>query len=141
MTNMSQFDNVTSHVQQRRISHRQQFMTRCVLRRLWNTESGEADIMWSVPINSSVCGIICSVFVINCWRLDLYVRGDSVCCVCERWTTTIRLPLKSDMKKLAASRTLAARFHDIQPSLLLFLHRLRSITICNQVPSFVADTQ
>jgi len=56
-----------------------------------------------------------------------------VCCVRGRWTTKIRLPLKSDMKQLAATRMLAARFHDIQPSLLLFLHRLRSITIYNQV--------
>ena len=45
----------------------------------------------------------------------------------------IRLPLKSEMRQLSASRTLAARFRDIQPSLLLFLHRLRSITVCNQV--------
>ena len=57
------------------------------------------------------------------------VRRDCSC----RWTTTIRLPLKSEMKQLAASRMLTARFHDIQPSLLLFLHRLRSITIYNHV--------
>jgi len=65
-------------------------------------------------------------------------------CVCVRWTTTIRLPLKSEMKQLAASRTLAARFRDIQPSLLLFLHRLRSITVYNQVlvcDSFAVQSQ
>ena len=52
---------------------------------------------------------------------------------CWRWTTAIRLPLKPEMKQLAASRMLTARFHDIQPSLLLFLHRLRSIAIYNHV--------
>ncbi|XP_028393815.1 uncharacterized protein LOC114518092 [Dendronephthya gigantea] len=44
------------------------------------------------------------------------------------WTTRIVLPLKDDMKD-AQKKTLIARFHDIQPSLLLFLRRLRKIKI------------
>nr|XP_029134426.1 uncharacterized protein LOC109987450 [Labrus bergylta] len=42
------------------------------------------------------------------------------------WTTKICLPLRSDNHQ---TRNL---FHDVHPSLLLFLHRLRSITIYNQ---------
>ncbi|XP_029311722.1 uncharacterized protein LOC115024372 isoform X2 [Cottoperca gobio] len=42
------------------------------------------------------------------------------------WTTKICLPLRSESKQ---TRNL---FHDVHPSLLLFLHRLRSITIYNQ---------
>jgi hypothetical protein len=45
--------------------------------------------------------------------------------------THIVLGLKPEMK--AQTRTLAARFNDIHPSLLLFLHRLREITIENKV--------
>jgi hypothetical protein len=47
------------------------------------------------------------------------------------WTTKIILPLKEEMK--IHMRSLAARFNDIHPSLLLFLHRLREITIDNRV--------
>lgn len=42
------------------------------------------------------------------------------------WTTKISLPLRSESHQ---TRNL---FHDVHPSLLLFLHRLRSITIYNQ---------
>ncbi|XP_059892948.1 uncharacterized protein wu:fj29h11 isoform X3 [Gadus macrocephalus] len=42
------------------------------------------------------------------------------------WTTKICLPLRSESQQ---TRNL---FHDVHPSLLLFLHRLRSITIYNQ---------
>ncbi|XP_018534128.2 uncharacterized protein wu:fj29h11 [Lates calcarifer] len=42
------------------------------------------------------------------------------------WTTKICLPLRSENHQ---TRNL---FHDVHPSLLLFLHRLRSITIYNQ---------
>ncbi|CAC5410109.1 unnamed protein product [Mytilus coruscus] len=49
----------------------------------------------------------------------------------ESWTTKIVLPLKDEMK--IHMRSLAARFNDIHPSLLLFLHRLREITIDNKV--------
>ncbi|KAJ8413728.1 hypothetical protein AAFF_G00082350 [Aldrovandia affinis] len=42
------------------------------------------------------------------------------------WTTKISLPLRSESYQ---TRNL---FHDVHPSLLLFLHRLRSITIVNQ---------
>ncbi|XP_041072786.1 protein NO VEIN [Carcharodon carcharias] len=44
-----------------------------------------------------------------------------------RWTTKIVLPLK------AQNQQAQNLFHDIDPSLLLFLHRLRSITIINKV--------
>lgn len=43
------------------------------------------------------------------------------------WTTKICLPLRSESHQ---TRNL---FHDVHPSLLLFLHRLRSISIYNQV--------
>lgn len=46
---------------------------------------------------------------------------------CYSWTTKICLPLRSESHQ---TRNL---FHDVHPSLLLFLHRLRSITIYNQV--------
>ena len=45
------------------------------------------------------------------------------------WTTRIELPLKAS----AQMTSLAARFHDVQPSLLLFLHRLRRISVINEV--------
>lgn len=45
------------------------------------------------------------------------------------------LPLKEAMK--SQTITLAARFNDIHPSLLLFLNRLRKITIDNRVENFV----
>ncbi|XP_072882566.1 uncharacterized protein [Hemitrygon akajei] len=44
-----------------------------------------------------------------------------------RWTTKIVLPLKPQNQQMQNL------FHDIDPSLLLFLHRLRSITIINKV--------
>lgn len=47
--------------------------------------------------------------------------------VFNSWTTKICLPLRSQSHQ---TRNL---FHDVHPSLLLFLHRLRSITIYNQV--------
>ncbi|XP_043925651.1 protein NO VEIN-like [Protopterus annectens] len=43
------------------------------------------------------------------------------------WTTTIILPLKSESYQ---TRNL---FHDVHPSLLLFLHRLRSVTVVDKV--------
>ena len=48
------------------------------------------------------------------------------------WTTRIVLPLKEEMKNVQ-KKTLIARFHDIQPSLLLFLRRLRQIEIHDEV--------
>ena len=50
-----------------------------------------------------------------------------------RFSTQIVLPLKDNLQ----AATLAKKFHDVQPSLLLFLHRLRSITIEDQVLSTV----
>lgn len=47
----------------------------------------------------------------------------------SRWNTTIVLPLKEDQ----LSMSLVRKFQDIRPSLLLFLHRLRSITVEHQV--------
>ncbi|XP_077982386.1 uncharacterized protein LOC144437336 [Glandiceps talaboti] len=49
------------------------------------------------------------------------------------WKTKIVLPLKTDIQQSKQSRSLANRFHDIHPSLLLFLHRLKSISIENKV--------
>ena len=48
------------------------------------------------------------------------------------WATRIVLTLKDEMKKNQKT-TLIARFHDIQPSLLLFLRRLRVIKIVDEV--------
>lgn len=48
-------------------------------------------------------------------------------CSLISWTTKICLPLRSESHQ---TRNL---FHDVHPSLLLFLHRLRSIIIYNQV--------
>ncbi|KAK0061751.1 protein NO VEIN isoform X6, partial [Biomphalaria pfeifferi] len=49
----------------------------------------------------------------------------------ENWQTQIILPWTEDIKQQV--HTHAARFNDIQPSLLLFLHRLKEITIENKV--------
>ncbi|XP_046338389.2 protein NO VEIN-like isoform X3 [Haliotis rufescens] len=49
----------------------------------------------------------------------------------EGWTTRIYLPLKEMMS--LQTRSLAARFNDVHPSLLLFLHRLRQITVENLI--------
>ena len=53
-----------------------------------------------------------------------------------RWTTKIVLPLKEDMQSSAHASSLAARFQDVHPSLLLFLHRLKAITVVNKVSTF-----
>lgn len=55
-----------------------------------------------------------------------------LCCI--SWTTKIHLPLRS------GSHLTRNLFHDVHPSLLLFLHRLRSITIYNQVTLALACT-
>lgn len=57
--------------------------------------------------------------------------------ICCSWTTKIVLPLKESIR--SQTTTLAARFNDIHPSLLLFLNRLRKITIDNRVESFVQN--
>ncbi|XP_028263346.1 uncharacterized protein LOC114437112 isoform X2 [Parambassis ranga] len=54
--------------------------------------------------------------------LDAQLKGVNQ----HSWTTKISLPLRSESHQ---TRNL---FHDVHPSLLLFLHRLRSITISNQ---------
>uniref|UniRef100_A0AAY4BVZ5 HTH OST-type domain-containing protein n=1 Tax=Denticeps clupeoides TaxID=299321 RepID=A0AAY4BVZ5_9TELE len=51
----------------------------------------------------------------------------------QRWTTKILLPLRPENQQ---TRNL---FRDVHPSLLLFLHRLRSITIFNQVEKRVVS--
>ena len=53
--------------------------------------------------------------------------------ICARWTTRIVLPLKSEMQHTVEAQALPARFHDVHPSLLLFLHRLRHLTVVNKV--------
>ncbi|KAI0989526.1 hypothetical protein GJ496_006624 [Pomphorhynchus laevis] len=48
----------------------------------------------------------------------------------KKWTTLIRLPLKSETERERhKARSLASSFHDIQPTLLLFLNRLVQIQI------------
>ncbi|CAL1544092.1 unnamed protein product [Lymnaea stagnalis] len=49
----------------------------------------------------------------------------------DSWQTKIALPWTEDIKQQV--QTHAARFNDIQPSLLLFLHRLKEISIDNKV--------
>ncbi len=49
------------------------------------------------------------------------------------WTTRIELPLKEEQ----ASKDMSKKFDDVQPSLLLFLHRLRSITVEDEVCMYV----
>ena len=50
------------------------------------------------------------------------------------WSTRICLPLKSETEmQKHKSRSLTESFNDIHPSLLLFLNRLRSITIDNRL--------
>lgn len=54
-----------------------------------------------------------------------------------RWSTCIVLPLKEQHQGIEKT-SLAARFHDVHPSLLLFLHRLRSISIQDKVITILA---
>lgn len=68
------------------------------------------------------------------WCTTVADNGKSK--VWNDWTTRIVLPIKSTMKD-AQKRTLIARFHDIQPSLLLFLRRLRQIKIYDEVINHV----
>ena len=68
-----------------------------------------------------------------CWYLSV---SASVCLSGYsangyRWTTKIVLPLKDDLR--GQLKSLAPRFHDVQPSLLLFLNRLRRIVIVDKV--------
>ncbi|XP_060075304.1 uncharacterized protein LOC132554994 [Ylistrum balloti] len=63
-------------------------------------------------------------FILPHWTPDTWEDGKD-------WTTKIVLPLKAEMGTTVCS--LAARFDDIHPSLLLFLHRLRQITVLNKV--------
>ena len=54
-----------------------------------------------------------------------------------RWSTYIVLPLKEQHQGIEKT-SLAARFRDVHPSLLLFLHRLRSISIQDKVITILA---
>ena len=51
--------------------------------------------------------------------------------LCCSWTTRIELPFKEEL----VSKDMAKKFDDVQPSLLLFLHRLRSISVEDEVRS------
>jgi hypothetical protein len=52
----------------------------------------------------------------------------------SHWTTRIYLPMKSETEREKhRSRSFVESFHDIQSSLLIFLNRLRSITIDNRL--------
>ncbi|CAG5134711.1 unnamed protein product, partial [Candidula unifasciata] len=55
------------------------------------------------------------------------------------WQTKIVLPWTEEIKQQIQCH--AARFNDIQPSLLLFLHRLKEITIENKVEGCVMSMQ
>lgn len=68
----------------------------------------------------------------SCSSIIKYWQFYFICC---SWTTKIVLPLKESIK--SQTITLAARFNDIHPSLLLFLNRLRKITIDNRVENLV----
>ena len=59
---------------------------------------------------------------------------------CSRWRTRIVLPLKSDANSLS-SGDMMSRFQDIQPSLLLFLNRLRCIVIEDMVRERDTETE
>ncbi|CAF1199024.1 unnamed protein product, partial [Rotaria magnacalcarata] len=63
-----------------------------------------------------------------------WIKDESKDMEYSNWTTRICLPLKSEneMQK-HKSRSLTESFNDICPSLLLFLNRLRSITIHNRL--------
>lgn len=52
-----------------------------------------------------------------------------------RWNTRIDLPIKAGISNGKGMASLAAKFDDIHPSLLLFLHRLRCIAVQNDVVS------
>lgn len=52
-----------------------------------------------------------------------------------RWNTRIDLPIKASISNGKGMASLAAKFDDIHPSLLLFLHRLRCIAVQNDVVS------
>ena len=54
-----------------------------------------------------------------------------------RWSTCIVLPLKEQHQGIEKT-SLAARFRDVHPSLLLFLYRLRSISIQDKVITILA---
>ncbi|XP_029953318.1 protein NO VEIN isoform X2 [Salarias fasciatus] len=66
-------------------------------------------------------------YILPHWSEDERPLGAQLKDVSQHsWTTKISLPLRTESQQ---TRNL---FHDVHPSLLLFLHRLRSITICNQ---------
>lgn len=48
-----------------------------------------------------------------------------------RWNTRIDLPIKASIREGKGMDSLAVKFNDIHPSLLLFLHRLRCIAVRN----------
>ena len=61
------------------------------------------------------------------WTFDeLHDHEDAGDDVASKWTTTIMLPFKSDAID-------ASKFNSIQPSLLLFLNKLRSITVTSEI--------
>ena len=66
----------------------------------------------------------------------LFISTCSLCHEYEnhyRWQTKIVLALKESH----LTSNMAKKFNDIQPSLLLFLHRLRSITVEDKVHMYL----
>ncbi|KAL3693177.1 hypothetical protein R1sor_006828 [Riccia sorocarpa] len=51
----------------------------------------------------------------------------------EGWNTRIDLPIKTSVYKGGGMSSLASKFSDLHPSLLLFLHRLRCIAVRNEI--------
>ena len=63
-----------------------------------------------------------------CYAIRLCIYTAII--IINRWNTEIVLPLKTES---SVSRNMVNKFQDIQPSLLLFLNRLRCIIIHDTV--------
>ena len=80
-----------------------------------------------------------------CFLATLFIQNAFFSLFFPRsWPTRIVLPLNDEHRQNEKS-SLAPRFHDIRPSLLLFLHRLRGIfihdkvglTLCQQIKMLI----
>ena len=76
------------------------------------------------PLLLKFINIIYNLFLLERHARDCFLFGS--------WPTCIILPLKDEHKGNERS-SLAAGFHDVHPSLLLFLHRLKGIFIYDEV--------
>jgi hypothetical protein len=71
----------------------------------------------------------------HCDILNLVAKKGGSQQEAVRWNTRIDLPIKASISNGKGMASLAAKFDDIHPSLLLFLHRLRCIAVQNDVVS------